>query len=663
MQAPRPHPLADKLSVGAIYNISTGAANVDRAVLQVISVKKMVSQNQDAAQSLPSDRYRIILSDGVHAMQGMLATQLNPLIVNESVTKHAVIEITKLLCNVVGGRRILIVLDLMCLHPGVVADPECPRIGNPSPDINAPPPGMNNAPQNAPQNIAADHLSPQQNQLSANRPLPNHQPNASTNQQQYQQNQNYQAQQTSRQAPSGGQPRQAVQSTVAMYQHQANPTDVAIFPIKSLSPYQNKWTIRARVISKSDIRTYNNAKGPGQLFSCVFGDDSGEIRATGFNDVVSQFYDLLVEGKVYYISKCAVKLANRQFSGGVDNDYEMTLDLGSLVTECVGPGVSGSMGVVFRRVMIGDVGGIEKDAVIDIVGVVTEPSTVQELTSKAGKALKKRDLTICDESARSIRLTLWARLAENFPDSPGTVAVFKGCKVGDYGGRSLSAVGGASVLIDADVPDCHAVRGWWIQRGQSAGDVAGYSGGGAESGNANGAKGVAGIKAIARIVEENMGHGEKPDWLTLRATISFIKQDNMFYPACQTADCAKKVVDDGGGWRCERCNKSFPAPRYRYIFNAKVLDHSGEAWISFFNEQGEAMFGVSANELHELQETDPDRFRMVVESVVWKQFDIRARVKMDTYGDEGRIRTSAQTVMPIHFANAAVDLANAIEAA
>lgn len=63
-------------------------------------------------------------------------------------------------------------------------------------------------------------------------------------------------------------------------------------PISSLSPYQNKWVIKVRLTSKSQIRTWNNAKGEGKLFSMDFMDESGEIRCTAFRDAVDKFYDL-----------------------------------------------------------------------------------------------------------------------------------------------------------------------------------------------------------------------------------------------------------------------------------------------------------------------------------------------------------------------------------
>ena len=42
--------------------------------------------------------------------------------------------------------------------------------------------------------------------------------------------------------------------------------------------FQNKWTIKARVTHKSDIRRWSNARGEGHLFSFDLVDESGEIR-------------------------------------------------------------------------------------------------------------------------------------------------------------------------------------------------------------------------------------------------------------------------------------------------------------------------------------------------------------------------------------------------
>ena len=47
-----------------------------------------------------------------------------------------------------------------------------------------------------------------------------------------------------------------------------------IFPISSLSPYQNRWTIRVRVSSKPSIRTWSNSRGEGRVFNVDIVDES-----------------------------------------------------------------------------------------------------------------------------------------------------------------------------------------------------------------------------------------------------------------------------------------------------------------------------------------------------------------------------------------------------
>ena len=51
-----------------------------------------------------------------------------------------------------------------------------------------------------------------------------------------------------------------------------------------------------------------------------------------FNDAARKFYDKFALGKVYYISKGTLRVANKQFNT-VKNDYEMNLNENSEVEE------------------------------------------------------------------------------------------------------------------------------------------------------------------------------------------------------------------------------------------------------------------------------------------------------------------------------------------
>lgn len=102
---------------------------------------------------------------------------------------------------------------------------------------------------------------------------------------------------------------------------------------------------------------------------------------------------------------------------------------------------------------------IETDK-LDIIGVVKETSEVTELVSKAGKPLTKREITLVDESSFQVRLTLWGKTAVTFDGRDHPAIAFKGAKVSDFGGRSLSLSSSGSMQTNPDIHEAHIVKGW-----------------------------------------------------------------------------------------------------------------------------------------------------------------------------------------------------------
>ena len=72
-------------------------------------------------------RYRVVLSDGLNFVQGMLATQLNHLVTDGQIADNVVIRINDFMVNLVQNRTVLVVLAVD------VIDSQCgQKIGNPS---------------------------------------------------------------------------------------------------------------------------------------------------------------------------------------------------------------------------------------------------------------------------------------------------------------------------------------------------------------------------------------------------------------------------------------------------------------------------------------------------------------------------------------------------
>merc|ERR1719228_3197856 len=231
------------------------------------------------------------------------------------------------------------------------------------------------------------------------------------------------------------------QPRTSVLQPRANSNAPICTPIASITPYQNKWTRKARVTSKGDIRTWNKPSGSGKLFSMDLMDESGEIRITAFKEQCDAFYDKAVVGKVYYISNCSMKAANRQYNK-LNNEYELTFkDNGTME---LAEDAADVPTMTYNFASIADLSSCAKDTNVDIMGVCKFAGDVANLVSRAGKELVKREVTLVDRSATEVLLTLWGTAAETFSGVGNPIVASKGARVSDYNGVTLS---GGDIMV------------------------------------------------------------------------------------------------------------------------------------------------------------------------------------------------------------------------
>lgn len=583
-----------RLSSGVILEILNGA-NPEKPVFQVINAKKIESTNS-------VDRYRLLLSDGEYVYSHvMLAAQLNKIMENNGVPNLSVIEVNKYLCNKLQGqeeKRVIILLDFKVLAPGSKVGE---RLGNPT--------------QLNPSSIPTSKAKPAIKSEMSDQKAAVFKPQENNN--------------------------TAISTGNTMALHGVPPVKKALTPgtpnsrvhsIASLTPYQNRWRIRARVTMKSNIRTWSNSKGEGKLFSCNLLDDSGEIRMTGFREQVDKFYDMLELNKVYYISRCTLKTANKQYSN-VNNDYEMTMNSETLIEPCNDDSDLPVMS--FDFVKLSELEQCKPPSTVDVIGVVKVCNDVTTVTGRQSqKEIMKRDLQIVDQSGLAVVLTLWGEEANKFDGYGFPIVAVKGARLSDFNGRSLSVSGSSQLIVNPDSKEAHVLRGWFESGGRDQSFSTYQSEGGSSGGQSSN------WKTFLQVKSENLGQGEKADYYTAKGTVVFVKKDNCMYQACPTPDCNKKVIDLGNGhYRCEKCNREFPNHKWRMILSCNVADHTDNQWITCFQDSAECVLGLKADELGQLRENDEMRFDQVLQDALFKSYIFRMRAKVETYNDESRLKT------------------------
>ncbi|CAI0387508.1 unnamed protein product [Linum tenue] len=642
------------LTPNSIAAINGGDLNL-KPLVQVLDIKQIGTSQE---------RYRLLISDSVSTHHAMLATQLNDRVKTGRVKKGSVVQLIDYMCSDVQNRRIVVVLNMET----IVLD--CDIIGNPKLGDMTAQKTVSNLNSAQPGRSVYDNRG----NMQSFRPAFNAQNPGSNNMQGLQTNPLLQSQgmqgshpmlmvpngsngvlrsatgknnnNTQTYAPTVQPPYQPPPSYRNQGPIMKNEAPARVIPISALNPYQGRWAIKARVTAKGDLRRYNNAKGDGKVFSFdLLDSDGGEIRATCFNAVVDRFYDVIEVGRVYLISKGGLKPAQKNFNH-LKNEWEIFLEAASTVDLCPEEDGGSIPQQQFDFKPISEIESAENNSILDIIGIVISVNPSVPILRKNGMETQRRTVGMKDSSGKSVELTLWGdfcnkegqNLQELVDSEMFPVLAVKTGKVSDFTGKSVGTISSTQLFINPDIPEAHVLSDWFARIGQNSAAVS-ISRDLVPSGSKNEIR-----KTVSQIKEEGLGRSDKPDWVTVKATITYFKLDSFCYPACPLMigdrQCNKKATRSGTRWVCDRCSQEFDECDYRYLLQFQIQDHTGLAWVTAFQESGEEIMGYPAKEVYQLKHEAQDEARLsdVFRSRVFYPYLFRLKIKEEMYADETKVK-------------------------
>ncbi|KAI7945966.1 hypothetical protein MJO29_012354, partial [Puccinia striiformis f. sp. tritici] len=125
--------------------------------------------------------------------------------------------------------------------------------------------------------------------------------------------------------------------------------------------------------------------------------------------------------------------------------------------------------------------------------------------------------------------------------------------------------------------------------------------------------------------------------------------------ACPTKHCNKKLLrDDSYEWRCEKCDKLYPAPDHI------AQDPTGTIWSSGFNDVGRIILPMDATELTAIKEGDGAQYQKITTEATDQTFALVCCAKKETHIDISRTECSIICIASVDWVSPALQKAESL---
>ena len=327
--------------------------------------------------------------------------------------------------------------------------------------------------------------------------------------------------------------------------------------IGKLTPYDQDWKIKGRIIKKTKLNTFKNRDGgEGCVFNIVVLDE-GNTRIQGifFSDVAREWHTKVNPGVVYVFDGGDIRKVRNPKYNNTGNDLEIIFNRFTQITE-----VQQSEDIpkfFYKFINFTEIEDTAQYDAVDVLAIVVDPGTCSSVSLRSGEEKMRKTVRLADDSGVACDLTLWGEEAQRFNFEKDQIVAFAELIIREFRGKKLS-FGFQSQLIEDDLKNLPKYIRLMAERNRGVNITKNVS-------QSYVSKRVP--KKIAQIDEEVQAllsdqyeSKETKLYFNTFAMVSFTK-DKISYPSCHNDNCKKKVVSNfNKKWECARCNKTYDEP-------------------------------------------------------------------------------------------------------
>ncbi|XP_024530438.1 replication protein A 70 kDa DNA-binding subunit C-like [Selaginella moellendorffii] len=224
----------------------------------------------------------------------------------------------------------------------------------------------------------------------------------------------------------------------------------------------------------------------------------------------------------------------------------------------------------------------------------------------SGAFVRRRMLSLSDESGHSIDMCLWDSKAEDegseIKEKNGQeerpIVCMKGSWISDYNGKSISVTGGSNLLLDPELEGVSWLCEWMVASYNTTIFVH----------VTNSFSKAVITKTVSEMLSINLKVSEFSAIFCVIVSVKEFQTGDFYYPACMKVvngrQCGKKVTQVSESmWQCNSCDTDSGDIHFKCALHLCILDSTGHIWAVSFDDANEIV-EMPACKLAALQDDD-----------------------------------------------------------